>query len=676
MILTTPASLERRTRRGKGKTPPRPPTNITRAIETLRAGGVAGGEVVWEYVTEDDSCGTGYSQDLLANARAAGYSNGATRLTPAEADAGWRAYAKTASDTAKTTGPGARLHARPGFPSSAHALAPHADLLLLERANDDIGSLAPGIAFMRGAARQYDLAGDVPGARKAWGIDLSLWWGVINGCVQDLPASFHRRVLYLSYIAGASILSIEGCGWVDGAGKAYPLPREVDAMGTFMQARLRPEARGAPDVPVAVVLPPDNGWSERPSWAGAGHGATLWNYANIPGYAQRGAGAVDGLFAAAYPGAGGAFGYSAYPFGQFGANAPSKAHPDAPAASMFARSAIYPQYAPSPDDVWYSRSPTLEWSAFADRNALHAWYQHNGTEGNSGTAVDPSPARPMADSRWGDVLDVLVADDAPTPAGGGWAGALRGYGAVVWCHTALGGAAEAGLLAFARAGGRVVLSAGALARGQARRVAGVALTGRLAAARAWRWGSTTTEESSQEPAVLEALVVAGVGPLPADGSVEVLARTAPEGLPLVVRRAVGKGSVYLCLAPWFEGRGAGGAGGPGLSAAALRLLDAVVAPLAPVSVAEGLPALYWTSTATQGGARVVAAANNAGAAWRGALHVATVGACTQQAVTCEDVRTGAPLACSMAATAASQHAALVPLTIEAFDVAVVKVACT
>jgi hypothetical protein len=52
-----------------------------------------------------------------------------------------------------------------GFGETSHSYAARGvDLLLIERANDDVGDLSTAVAFGRGAARQYGVA---------WGIDLS-----------------------------------------------------------------------------------------------------------------------------------------------------------------------------------------------------------------------------------------------------------------------------------------------------------------------------------------------------------------------------------------------------------------------------------------------------------------------------------------------------------------------
>ena len=108
---------------------------------------------------------------------------------------------------------------------------------MLERDNDDVGSLTVGMAWLRGAAAQHG---------TAWGIDLSLWWGVINGCVQDLPASLHLRTMFMAYLSGATLLEIEGCGWLDTDAAPLPISQAVDTFGSFVQDVLPPSQRGAP----------------------------------------------------------------------------------------------------------------------------------------------------------------------------------------------------------------------------------------------------------------------------------------------------------------------------------------------------------------------------------------------------------------------------------------------
>ena len=217
--------------------------------------------------------------------------------------------------------------------------------------------------------------------------------GVIDGCVNPFPASLHRRALWIPYFAGSSILTVEGCGYMNPkTGAPYPLSAEVDAFGTFVKEQVPPEKRGSHDSTVALVLSKQNGWSERPAWGRGSQGTTLWNYANIPGYASLGSGAVDGFFSTIYPGVHGTVGYRAFPFGSFSDNTN-------PPPSVFARSSITANYAPDNDDVWMATS-SLPFGKFRNRTEAQKWFSDN--------LNDPAPYRPMADSRWGDIVDVLV----------------------------------------------------------------------------------------------------------------------------------------------------------------------------------------------------------------------------------------------------------------------------
>ena len=64
----------------------------------------------------------------------------------------------------------------------------------------------------------------------------------------------------------------------------------------------------------------------------------------------------------------------------------------------------------------------------------------------------------------------------------------------------------------------------------------------------------------------------------AEGSnTSVLAVSLPTHAPMVTKRVIGRGAIYTCAVPWFEGAGSE------LSAVALRLLDNVIVPLQPVS---------------------------------------------------------------------------------------------
>ena len=209
--------------------------------------------------------------------------------------------------------------ARVGFAPSAHPVAAlGVDCVLIEHANDDVEDLQTGIAFARGAARQY-------GCQS--GIDFSLWWGVIYGCVQDLPASYHKRNFYLSYFSGADALPVEGGDLL------VHLP-EVQAttpgraLDEFERLTRR-VSRGRPDVPVALILPEDHGWMTPPYWRASNE---AWNYARIP--YRPGNRSLDGFFLAAFPGA--SYAMDPFPLGAFSS--------DDPPPSPFALSSVSAQY--------------------------------------------------------------------------------------------------------------------------------------------------------------------------------------------------------------------------------------------------------------------------------------------------------------------------------------------
>ena len=182
VILTTFASSSRQSER-KG--------NLSDAVGAIPANAT----LIWEFLCEDDSAGTGFSQILLRMARNKSYTNGRSRLTSREAYEAWRDYVREAfertlpfrEDEEK------ELHARVGFPSNTHSVAPFCDIILVERANDDVGSYATSIPFLRGAATQFNIK---------FGIDLSLWWGVIDGCVgssDSMPGKLHERIMYVVF---------------------------------------------------------------------------------------------------------------------------------------------------------------------------------------------------------------------------------------------------------------------------------------------------------------------------------------------------------------------------------------------------------------------------------------------------------------------------------------------
>ena len=456
----------------------------------------------------------------------------------------------------------------------------------------------------------------------------------------------------------------------------------MDALGSFIATQLPPSERGVPSTPVAILLSPTHGWSEKPSWGGGGQAANLWGYANIPSWAKKGSGAVDGLLSAAYPGAGGVFGMNAFPFGSFEDNLN-------PPASPWARSSMTSQYAPHPDDVWHATA-ALPFGKFHDRDELNSWF-HENNNATGDADRDPAAWRPLSDSRWGDVFDVLVTDPWLR-----WGQALSGggYKVVLWCDGdgLLTDEAAAALSAFASAGGTVVVSAGAVGP-QHELLTGVKLTGRLRAARAWEWSSGVARSRGDEGVTLESLLLAEAEAIDHgdDGATVIVARSIPEGLPIVVKNRVGEGHIYTCLVPWFESNG--------LSAVALELFDRVIGAVQPVTVVEGLNALLHTSSLKSNqttSSRHVALANNAGEAWTGTIEVDHGALFSCSTLRCDDIIRGTSMECTCSSTTLQhkesdiRHASIsfsrggtcdqqqqvrLSLSIAPYDIAVVRVSC-
>ena len=102
-------------------------------------------KVNWLMFIEDDSCGVGHSQEVLR----------AKPKTHAQAKQLLDDHLRKAHSVASAY-PGLSKWGMCGFATSTHAFASYGlDWLILERANDDVDDLQTGIAFARGAARQY-----------------------------------------------------------------------------------------------------------------------------------------------------------------------------------------------------------------------------------------------------------------------------------------------------------------------------------------------------------------------------------------------------------------------------------------------------------------------------------------------------------------------------------------
>lgn len=510
----------------------------------LRAAKGESHKVNWMMMIEDDSCGVGHSQELLR----------AQPSTHQEAKQVLDRHLQTAWQLASAY-PTLPKWGMCGFAPSTHAFAAQGlDWLILERANDDVDDLQTGIAFARGAARQHGCH---------WGLDLSLWWGVFYGCIQDLPPAFHKRHLYLGYFAGAQAFRIEGGDlfWHRQEKRLTALAKPLEEFAAFTKRF----SADTPDVPVAIVLPEDHGWMTPPYWRIA---HTAWNYARIP--YRPGDRGIDAFFARAFPGSN--FVMQPFPFGPY--------EVDDPPASPFSLSCVTAQFAPRPENVAKAQEP-LPFGRFPDRHRARVLMQAH--------KMDPSPYRPMGDSRWGDIFDILT-DRAALDV-------LKQYRAVVLLgQIKLTPRLKARLEAYVRQGGHLVCAAGVV--GPANEdLTGLRLQPEFRVGRAWRQpGYAPVAEAYQH---LPATTV--------DAAMDVRLESST-GHPLVTRRALGEGLVTTCTIPWYEGP-TGQLSGP-----AAWMMDAICDSLQPVQI-RGLP-VEWLSTRGEN-RRTVVVANHNDIRWSG-----------------------------------------------------------
>ena len=530
---------------------------------------------------EDDSAGVGFSARLLRE----------KPRTYAAARQMWDRYLEEAMSIVRAY-PDLRVWGMAGYARSAHDYARHGiDTIIVERANDDVEDLQTAIAFARGAARQYG---------KTWGIDLSLWWGVIYGCVPDLDPSLYTRHLWIAWLSGARVLRIEGGMIHYGPSGPGAVARAIDAFGSLARD-LDP---GTPDVPVAVILAEDHGWMTPPYWRTI---STAWSYARIP--YRRGDRGIDGFFLYAFPGAN--YAMDPYPAGAYAVNDPP--------ATPFALSCVTPEFAPRPDDV-YNAEPPIPFGRFTSRDEARQVFLSE--------QRDPSPYRPMGDSRWGDIFDVFT-DDVR-------ADALADYRvAVLLGQVFPENQVKRQLADFARSGGTVVVCAGQVTPSDAD-WCGAVIEPELRVGRAWRW--------LEEPARHEPFRYC---PARAADGAEVWASTLA-GDPLVIAAPLGSGRVITVLIPWYEG------GFAPLAGVAARLFDHVFDTVRPVAV-DGPPA-EWLS-ATGADHRTMLLAHHDGVPWQGTVTLRDVPVAYDA---CRDLLSGETLSFDRAGSDVRLNLALPP----------------
>lgn len=509
------------------------------------------------------------------------------------------------------------------------AALPNVSAVIVERSNDDVEGLQTAVAFARGACAQY-------GCR--WGVDLSLWWGVMDGCVQDLQPSYHLRNLALSYYAGAGVLFIEGGdllwdGQAPGQGSPSRLLEAISAFGDFALAH-RPGAHLLPRL--AIMLPADEGWLAPANWL---YNRTDWGFGFLP--ARSGRRGLDGLFSWAFPGL--TFERQPFPAGSFYANNIN------PPASPFALSALTEPYVASPTQVQYAESP-VAFGRFPDRLTSQAAFTGR-------QALDPSPYRPMADTRWGMHMDALTLDAVLPNSSANFDPytvlVVAGHAWTQLQGPSLAAAANRlSHLACDAPGRQVFINAGSSVANVSS-LSGLTITADLRLSRGWRWHG--------EPWVSDPTLVAPAQLNPGTGTLQVVA-TSTGGWPLLTRYTLPgcQGAVWTSLTPFYEGER------QDLAGFVSRALDEIMANQSLAAVVNGSGPITWvasfdlpstkgqssdavaanpSSTAANATRWVVALTNNDESPWSGQLQLAASQSwqCTQAEIPSSARATAVPM---------------------------------
>ena len=235
--------------------------------------------------------------------------------------------------------------------SSHYAYEMGVYLNILERDIEELGDPFTGIAYARGAARQY---------ARPWGMDISGWRNSSNtstdynytpGSLNYDGQPFHlnggwsqgfmKRHVYSAYMAGANMVLMEALVYFDSA-QLNPTGMMLRDFGNF--ALVRHRNRPAPLVPIALML--DHAHGFEPKYGRWTQGDAVW-YWGIP-YSE-GDRMFNNLLRVAYP------------------------------------------------DHWvYGTTPNAPWTSPAQFQSMLA------------SGFDPRPYEPMPTTRWGESFDVLL----------------------------------------------------------------------------------------------------------------------------------------------------------------------------------------------------------------------------------------------------------------------------
>jgi hypothetical protein len=420
------------------------------------------------------------------------------------------------------------------------------DAVLLERNIDEVSAMSPGLAMVRGAARQND--------GREWGIDISTyryWNGgptTFDGSgrlVTGWSPSTFARTIYAAYMAGADVILNEAADYGSG-----PAERDLNPLGVVVRdfadfsLRRHPD-RGIPEVPMAIMQDHFSGYE--PRFGVFDQAPRKWYRKNAytPGDHM-----LSGLLDVAYPG------HDSW--GTIVAEAP-----------------------------WRVTNP----DGALNVDATRAAYRRALAVSND----DPRVWEPMGNTRWGESVDVIT-DRARLAT-------LLRYRIVVLANSDLiASDLLADLKEYVRRGGTVVVNASQLEPGRDS-LTDVEVSRKRRSADSVRWSDGTTIAESRfnylpiEPAM----------------DTEIVATTAA-GDPVIIRREIGAGSVYLTTADRLHD-----ARGRGVLTSIGRLLDELHATVTAVTV-DGPPSQYLVNSVGRSTVVTVINTDAGGSTWRGRLR--------------------------------------------------------
>ena len=311
------------------------------------------------------------------------------------------------------------------------------DAVLLERNNDEISGMTPGIAMIRGASTQHD--------GKQWGIDFSTWrfwnrgptvYASAGKLVTGWSASTFKRNLFIAYMAGAHFVHNEAAEYSTRRRRLNPLGRTVQQFTAF--ATVRHPDRGTPYVPMAFMQDHYSGFEPRfGRWM---QGAHKWYWSKPY---SAGDSMLSNLLNLAYPN----------------------------------------------HRRWGSIVHRAPWKVLNANGSLNVAASQAAYRKRLANGADPRPWEPMASSRWGETFDVITNQSSLAT--------LQHYRAIVLSTDTIDPMLLGNLSQYVQGGGILVINAKQLPP-DADALTGLHLTGARGTASSEIWapdGSMIDEDS-------------------------------------------------------------------------------------------------------------------------------------------------------------------------------------